>query len=103
MTGGRCENYPADKHVHPRAAPSSYTRLPMKTAAGIGILLLSAGVFGQAQSNTVDPQTEVVRQYCAGCHSERGKAGGLSLASFDAAAAAQHADVSEKMIRKLRA
>ena len=26
-----------------------------------------------------------VKQYCAGCHSERGKAGGLSLAAFDVA------------------
>ncbi len=63
----------------------------MKTAVSIGILLLSAGVSGQVQSNAVDPQTDVVRQYCAGCHSERGKAGGLSLASFDAGAAVEHA------------
>ena len=48
-------------------------------------------------------QTAVVKQYCAGCHSERGKAGGLSLADFDAAAAADHAPAAEKMIRKLRA
>ena len=30
-------------------------------------------------------QTALVGQYCATCHSARGKAGGLSLASFDAA------------------
>jgi mono/diheme cytochrome c family protein len=47
--------------------------------------------------------TAVVKQYCIGCHSERGKAGGLSLASFDAAKAADNAVVAEKMIRKLRA
>src|SRR5262245_35132096 len=52
---------------------------------------------------TVDAQTALVKQYCAGCHSEKGKAGGLSLAGFDAAAVEQHADVAEKMIRKLRA
>jgi hypothetical protein len=44
-----------------------------------------------------------VKQYCAGCHSEKGKAGQLSLAAFDAAQAADHAEVAEKMIRKLRA
>ncbi len=48
-------------------------------------------------------QTAVVKQYCTGCHSERGKAGGLSLAAFDAAQVVDHADVTEKMIRKLRA
>ena len=48
-------------------------------------------------------QTALVKQYCAGCHSERGKAGGLSLASFDAGAVVEHADTTEKMIRKLRA
>jgi hypothetical protein len=47
-------------------------------------------------------QAEVVKQYCVGCHSDKGKAGGLSLAGFDAAHAEQHADVAEKMIRKLR-
>jgi mono/diheme cytochrome c family protein len=44
-----------------------------------------------------------VKRYCAGCHSDRGKAGGLSLASFDIAQAGQDADVSERMIRKLEA
>ena len=40
------------------------------------------------------------------CHSERGKAGGLTLAGptgFNAATIEQHADLAEKMIRKLRA
>jgi hypothetical protein len=45
----------------------------------------------------------VVRRYCAGCHSDKGKAGGLSLAAFDVAHAAQTPEVAEKMIRKLQA
>ncbi len=40
---------------------------------------------------------------CVGCHSDRGKAGGLSLAAFDATNAAEHAATTEKMIRKVRA
>ncbi len=47
--------------------------------------------------------TETVQQYCVTCHSERGKAGGLSLAGFDVSRAQEHPDTSEKMIRKLRA
>src|SRR5688500_10727135 len=55
------------------------------------------------RSNGIESQTALVKQYCAGCHSDRGKAGGLSLASFDAAAIDQHPELAEKMIRKLRA
>ena len=50
-----------------------------------------------------EAQTALVKQYCAGCHSDKGKAGQLSLASFDVAQVADHADVGEKMVRKLRA
>ena len=48
------------------------------------------------------PVPELTKQYCVGCHSEKGKAGGLSLVSFDASHADQDADVAEKIIRKLR-
>ena len=37
------------------------------------------------------------------CHSERGKAGGLSLAAFDASKILDDRDLTEKIIRKLRA
>ena len=47
--------------------------------------------------------TALVRQYCATCHSDRGKAGGLSLASFDVSKVAHDRVVAERMIRKLRA
>jgi cytochrome c551/c552 len=49
-----------------------------------------------------DAQTTLVKQYCVTCHNDRAKTGGLSLASFDAAKAAENALVAEKMIRKLR-
>ena len=48
------------------------------------------------------PTPDLTRQYCVGCHSEKGKAGGLSLAAFDAAHVDQNADVAEKVIHKLR-
>jgi mono/diheme cytochrome c family protein len=48
-------------------------------------------------------QTRLVTSYCGTCHSERGKAGGLTLASFDAMKAHEQPEVIEKMIRKLRA
>ena len=48
-------------------------------------------------------QSELVATYCAGCHSDRAKAGGLSLAGFNAMTAADSPAVAEKIIRKLRA
>src|SRR5882762_8513876 len=45
----------------------------------------------------------VVRRYCVTCHNDAKKPGGLSLASFDVARAADHAEVAEAMIRKLQA
>ena len=57
----------------------------------------AAPAFGAAE------QTALVKQYCVTCHNDRAKAGQLSLASFDAAQAAEHVETSEKMIRKLRA
>jgi mono/diheme cytochrome c family protein len=53
-------------------------------------------------SATDEAATQTIKQYCVGCHSERGKAGGLSLADFDVARASGRVDVSEKIIRKLR-
>jgi len=51
----------------------------------------------------VDAQNKLVAATCVACHSDRGKAGGLSLEGFDAAKLEQNAEVAEKMIRKLRA
>ncbi|MSO53337.1 MAG: DUF1587 domain-containing protein, partial [Acidobacteria bacterium] len=48
-------------------------------------------------------QAELVSQYCVTCHSERGKAGGLSLSGWDTRQASDRRDVTEKMIHKLRA
>jgi hypothetical protein len=51
----------------------------------------------------IEAQNQLVAQYCATCHSERGKAGGLVLAGFDAAKITSHPETTEKVIRKLRA
>ena len=49
-----------------------------------------------------DTQAALIKQYCVTCHNDRTQTGGLSLATYDPAAAAAHGDVTEKMIRKLR-
>jgi len=52
---------------------------------------------------TIAEAQDVVAKTCVACHNDRARSGNLSLASFDVATAADHADVAEKMIRKLRA
>ena len=50
-------------------------------------------------------QNAVIKRYCVGCHNDKRKdnSGGLSLETFDVAKVADHADVGERMIRKLQA
>jgi cytochrome c553 len=48
------------------------------------------------------PQLDTINTYCVGCHNDRGKAGGVSFQGLTAAGIAQHPDVFEKAIRKLR-
>jgi mono/diheme cytochrome c family protein len=54
-------------------------------------------------SAPIDAAQAVVAKTCTSCHNDRNRSGNLSLESFQVAAAGQHADITEKMIRKLRA
>src|SRR5581483_10475413 len=88
----------------------SYLTAPYTEAAMKRIFfILFAGsiatnlVVAAPEQQTASDQDALVKQYCSGCHSEKGKAGGLSLVGFAVEDAPAHADVAEKMIRKLRA
>ena len=50
-----------------------------------------------------DAQNAVLKRYCVGCHNDKLKTGGLSLEAFDVSRAAEYAETSEKVIRKLQA
>ena len=52
---------------------------------------------------SAEEQNALVKRYCAGCHSDRSKAGNLSLQSFDFAKVGHDSDVAERMIRKMQA
>src|ERR1700722_10239491 len=47
--------------------------------------------------------TPVVQRYCSGCHNAKTMKGNLSLEGFAVEAAPSQLDVSELMIRKMRA
>src|SRR5690349_9690825 len=79
--------------------------------AAFAVWLSSLGLVAQsptpaARQQAIDQPaspTQIIKQYCIGCHSERGKAGGLSLADFDVVRSTERPEVSEKIIRKLQA
>jgi mono/diheme cytochrome c family protein len=48
------------------------------------------------------PDRQLIQKYCVTCHNARAKTGGLVLESLDPAQAAAHADVWEKVVRKVR-
>jgi mono/diheme cytochrome c family protein len=76
-----------------------------------GVFALCAGgaaVSGQqpqpqpVQATHAEAQA-VVAKTCTTCHNDRMRSGGLSFQSFDVGTAGEHGEITEKMIRKLRA
>ena len=51
---------------------------------------------------TADAQLATMKQYCAGCHSDRLKTGGASFENITAASIAKDPELFEKAVRKLR-
>jgi mono/diheme cytochrome c family protein len=49
-----------------------------------------------------EKQLATIKQYCAGCHSDRAKMGGVSFEGLTADAIGQRAEVFEKAVRKVR-
>ena len=69
---------------------------------GLGL----AGAEAQPASAAVESaaaERAVIDRYCVTCHSDRLQTGGLSLEGVDLADVAAHAEVWEKVVRKLRA
>jgi hypothetical protein len=64
--------------------------------------LVVCGTTLGAQAPAPAPDAAFLTQYCVTCHNDRVKAGTLSLASLDVNAVDRHADVWEKVVRKLR-
>src|SRR5436190_17282260 len=85
----------AQRPAGPAPAKASAPSAPQKAPA-------PAPVSAHASTSAAD-QNAVLKRYCVTCHTEARKPGGLSLASFDVAHAAENAEVAERVIRKLQA
>jgi mono/diheme cytochrome c family protein len=63
---------------------------------------MSQSVRAQASVPPTTPAATLVTTYCAGCHNDRAKVGGFSLASADTSQPGRSAEVWEKVAVKLR-
>jgi mono/diheme cytochrome c family protein len=61
-----------------------------------------AGAQRSGATPAISPQRALIDQYCVGCHSDRVRAGGLVLSGLNLDAVEEHAEIAEKVIRKLR-
>jgi len=96
-----------------QVAPAKAPQGPAKTPAPTATPARANTVPAPAHAVMTDADlTKFVQTTCTGCHNDKTMAdgspvkaqfGNLSLAKFDVATAAKNAEVSEKMIRKLRA
>ena len=83
------------------------------TSVVLGPTLLFAGLVVQPDPSpsveasptgpTADEHNEVIQQYCVRCHGRLIKKADMSLLDFDVATAESNPELSEKIIRKLRA
>src|SRR6478735_222150 len=83
----------------------------MKYLLALSALLVLSGFPARLETsaaveNAVQPapnqQQEMVQAYCVTCHSSRAQMGGLVLEGLNQQAAAAHAEIWEKVLRKLR-
>ena len=68
-----------------------------------GLALICGQAFClQASAAEPDSTRTFLDQYCVGCHNEKAKIGGLSLSGLDSTHPGGHAELWEKVLRKLR-
>jgi hypothetical protein len=69
------------------------------------ISIVAGGTLGVGgpQQPAVPPERALLGRYCLGCHHKTTKAGGLALDAVGVEEVARHAEVWEKVVRKLRA
>src|SRR5688572_20420261 len=88
------------------------TRIPTRPALVIALVgwclasLTSSFTAAQApagsQPSDAEKQLATVKQYCAACHNDRAKTGGVSFDGLTVESISQRADVLEKAVRKMR-
>ena len=83
-----------------QSTPPSSTGRPPAAVPSSKRTDLSAGALAKADTTS---QRALLDKYCVTCHSDRLKTANLSLQGLDLTTVADHAEVWEKVIRKMRA
>ena len=81
-------------------APGSRARLAV--LAGVAVLTAGGSLHPAARASRL-PHVDLVETYCLSCHDSDKKKGDLALDAVTAGAIADHPEVWEKVVRKLRA
>ena len=88
------------------ALTSSVRKLFAASACAAWLAALFSGLSGavraQGPAASATPAAALVGTYCAGCHNDRAKVGGFSLAAADTAQPGRSADIWERVAVKLR-
>src|SRR5689334_10287873 len=80
------------------------TIVPLLSAGWIGLALVCPGTVAATPSAALAfPPRAILDKYCVGCHNQKLRTAGLTLDTMDTAAVGAHADVWEKVARKLGA
>src|SRR5262247_712173 len=75
-----------------------------RLATALTIAVCSLVAYSQTRSSpTAASQRALLDQYCVTCHNDKLKTANLSLEKLDLTTAGDHAELWEKVIRKLRA
>ena len=74
----------------------------LKAFAFSAVAILWVGT-ASAQPAAPAPSRALVNQYCAYCHNDKLKSGGMSLTKLDVSHPEQNAELAERAIRKVRA
>src|SRR5262249_37219475 len=56
----------------------------------------------RGESLDIQSQRTLLNQYCLGCHNQKAKTGGISIEGVDVSTPAAHADLWERVVRKVR-
>src|SRR5262249_31356033 len=80
------------------SAPAASTARPQQQGSQA-----PAATNAPAAAADVATQRALIDQYCVGCHNQRAKTANLMLDQLDLAHLGQHAEIAEKVVRKLRA
>src|SRR5580700_7861043 len=67
-----------------------------------GLLVLTVALFSGQQPAPAVSQRALLDQYCVTCHNDKIRTANFSLQSFDLTTVGDHAELWEKVVRKLR-